>query len=481
MNLWLYLHFPALQLDSLLQERTVQPLAVLDKPTNTLVQVNAEAADQGVEIGMDLASAAALCRDLQWVPYKEALENEKLQEIARWLYDLSADIVLYPPAGLLLKVSSMLKFYAGLMPYWLSLETLLNALPYRYHYATGYTPLAARLLAKAGGRCISDDAQQLKQQYADCSIEHTDLAPKHLEQLRRLGMVRVADLLNIPLKELSRRFPVEVAHYMGRLSGELTLPLEFHHPPEAFQQYLELLYDITDIQVLQHPLKHQLSLLETFLRQREQVCTRIHLRLHQRNVQPLEVMVGSAQGEYQAHKWLELTQLTLGKYRLTEPVYGLTLRAEQFQEKTAQSVDLFTGPQGQQTSHQLVSVLQARLGPEQVTGLAHGDDFRPERASVYCPALTPALTPAEIPAEPGFHGAPLLLRPTLLLPEPRALAEPVAIIHGPERIDTGWWDQAEQVRDYYIAHNQAGQWCWLFRTPGANDSAPRWFIHGYFS
>src|SRR5690554_5226204 len=110
MSLWLYLHFPALQLDSLLQEHTAQPLAVLDRQSNTLVQVNAQAAEQGVEIGMDLASAAALCRDLQCLPYKETLETEKLREIARWLYDLSADIALYPPDGLLLKASSMLKF-----------------------------------------------------------------------------------------------------------------------------------------------------------------------------------------------------------------------------------------------------------------------------------------------------------------------------------------------------------------------------------
>src|SRR5690625_7427202 len=128
------------------------------------------AIERGVEVGMDLATAAALCRDLQWVPYKEALESQKLQEIARWLYDLSADIVLYPPDGLLLKVSSMLKFYAGLMPYWLSVQTLLNALPYRYHYATGRSPLAAQLLAKAGECHISEDAQKLKQRYDACSI-----------------------------------------------------------------------------------------------------------------------------------------------------------------------------------------------------------------------------------------------------------------------------------------------------------------------
>jgi protein ImuB len=472
MDLWLYLHFPALQLDSLLQEREAHPLAVIDSQSNALVQINAQAAEQGVEIGMGLATAATLCRDLQLVPYKEAVETGKLREIARWLYDLSADIALYPPSGLLLKVSPMLKFYGGLTPYWHSIQTLLEALPYRYHYATGYTPLSARLLARAGGRHISDDAQGLKQQYAACSIEQTDLPSVQLEKLNRLGITQVADLLNIPLKELSRRFTLDVVQYVGRLSGELGMSLEFHHPPENFQHYLELLYEIENIPVLQHPLKKQLILLENFLRRRDQVCTRVHQRFHQRNGQSLEVTVGSALGEYQADKWLELTQLTLEKSRLAAPVYALTLRVDQFQDKETQNADLFAGRQGKCTDYQLVSLLQARLGQDRVTGLARQDDFRPERASAHCPALTSTKHTSN--TEP-------LLRPNLLLPEPQVLTEPVAIIHGPERITTGWWDHGAQVRDYYIAHNKAGQWCWLFRTPAANSHEPQWFLHGYFS
>ncbi|MDQ2077764.1 DNA polymerase Y family protein [Marinimicrobium sp. ABcell2] len=472
MDLWLYLHFPALQLDSLLQEQEARPLAVIDSQSNALVQINAQAAEQGVEIGMGLATAATLCRDLQLVPYKEALETGKLQEIARWLYELSADIALYPPSGLLLKVSPMLKLYRGLMPYWQSIQTLLEALPYRYHYATGYTPVAARLLARAGGRHISDDAQKLKQQYSACTIGQTDLSAVQIEKLNRLGITHVADLLNIPLKELSRRFTLDVVQYVGRLSGELGMSLEFHHPPEDFQHYLELLYEIENTSVLHHPLKRQLVLLEDFLRRRDQLCTRIQLRFHQRNGQPLEVTVGSAQGEYQAEKWLELAQLTLEKCQLAAPVYALTLRVNKFQHKEAQSTDLFAGRQGKCTDYQLVSLLQARLGQDRVTGLTRQDDFRPERASSHCPALTPSKNPN--------NTAPLL-RPNLLLPEPQVLTEPVAIIHGPERITTGWWDHSAQVRDYYIAHNKAGQWYWLFRKPAVKGETPQWFLHGYFS
>src|SRR5690625_765374 len=105
------------------------------------------------------------------------------------------------------------------------------------------------------------------------------------------------------------------------------------------------------------------------LRRLERESPRPQLRLHQRNAASLESTVGSAQGEYQAHKWLELAQLTLGKCQLTSPVYALTLRVEKFQEKAGQSVDLFTGPQGQHTSQQLVSVLQPRPGPERVAGV----------------------------------------------------------------------------------------------------------------
>jgi protein ImuB len=56
------------------------------------------------------------------------------------------------------------------------------------------------------------------------------------------------------------------------------------------------------------------------------------------------------------------------------------------------------------------------------------------------------------------------------------------LLTGPERIESGWWDQEEAVgdlrRDYFIALTADVRWAWVFRelrSPGG------WFLHGWFS
>jgi protein ImuB len=470
MTLWLYLHFPSLQLDSVLQEPET-PMVIVDGHQHSVVQLNEPAAARGISVGMGLATAAALCRDIRMLPYRREQELDRLREIAQWLYCVSADIALEEPDGLLLRVTSMLKLYRDLPRYWQALRKPLDTLQLRYQYATGYSPPAARMLARAGFNRLSDDAHELRQHWTACNLRQTQLLPEHIEKLERVGLHRVADLLSVPLKALSRRFGVEVVRYVGQLTGELKHPVVFYHSPEDFRQTLELLYDIENTQALQAPLAHLLASLEGFLRLRDQVTAQITFQLHQRDSSPLPVTVGSVQGEYRAETWLELTKLTLENRTLDGPIYALSLRVAHFQDKATSSEDLFAGKQGKLSGWQLVSLLQARLGKARVTGLCRVDDFRPELASADCAPLQPH----------AQQQPPALLRPSLLLPEPKILREPVAIVHGPERIATGWWDQQPLMRDYYIARNKNGQWYWVFRTPATESNRQHWYLHGYFS
>ena len=50
------------------------------------------------------------------------------------------------------------------------------------------------------------------------------------------------------------------------------------------------------------------------------------------------------------------------------------------------------------------------------------------------------------------------------------------ILDGPERIESGWWDDADCRRDYYLARHSAGPRLWIFRdlVSGA------WYLHGLF-
>jgi hypothetical protein len=71
-------------------------------------------------------------------------------------------------------------------------------------------------------------------------------------------------------------------------------------------------------------------------------------------------------------------------------------------------------------------------------------------------------------------------RPLWLLPQPRPVARhQLRLIRGPERIETGWWDDAAPNaidRHYYVARLPNGARCWVFTDP----SHTAWYLHGYF-
>ena len=85
------------------------------------------------------------------------------------------------------------------------------------------------------------------------------------------------------------------------------------------------------------------------------------------------------------------------------------------------------------------------------------------------------------------HTAPMACgqRPFWLMPQPKALKQSreqlywngaLTLLHGPERIEDNWWQEAVS-RDYYVARDNNGQRYWIFR----DRLARRWYIHGIFA
>ena len=466
MTLWLYLHFPRLQLDSLYQADSQAPVVVVDGRQHSVMQCNDKAQDAGIQPGMGLATAASLHRELQVLEHQPSLERDKLTELAQQLYLLTCDISLMPPDGLLLRISNMLSLYDGLANYWEVVSGQLETWSLTVNYASGYSPLAARLLARAGANKVTDSQSRLTHLLHRQPLSATELTAASREKFTRVGLRTLGDLLPVPLAELAKRFDIDVINYLGRLSGQLRHPQRFYHPPDSFARYLELLYEIRQTQTLEGPLTKLLAQLEQFLKTRDQLTQEITLQLHQRDAATLSVTVSAAQGEYQAGRWWTLTALHLEKLVLAAPVYALTLTAGPVIDQQADQGDLLNGAQSRQSPLQLISLLQAKLGNRNISGISLSNDFRPEKATRACPPLASDTTTSP---EAG-------LRPSLLLPQPRPLNEQVALHQGPERIVTGWWDQQQIMRDYFVARSADGQWLWIFKTPQS-----QWFVHGYFS
>jgi len=470
-NIWLYLHFPNLQLDALLQHNPesnmhTQAYVILNEQSNQVCQLNHSAYQAGIRLNMGLGTAAMLNGDLQVIAYQEKITTNRLNDIAQSLYLVTSDICFFDNNGLLLRVHNMLNLYGNLSSYWQVVQQQLSQQQVNFHYATGHSPLAAKLLAITSWDQVTDNVDIIKQAIHSTPLQHTDLTPKAVEKLKRVGVHTIQALLKIPLADIAKRFDIEIATYIGKLTAQITHPVSFFHPKKTFDRFIELLYDIENIQVLQAPLGQLLQNLEQFLKIRDLLTQTLVFTLRQRDEKSIELKIHSQQGEYLAKSWAVLISLKLENITLSAPVFAIQLIVEDTYIRTPEKGDLFTGKQGRLSRLQLISLLQAKLGEEAVTTPTLTNDYRPEQAIQKPKRLVKAIQPFQLYA----------LRPSFLLTHPQHLQEKVTIAYGPERIETGWWDTKPIIRDYFIARNQLGQWYWVFKTPENG-----WYIHGVFS
>jgi protein ImuB len=202
---------------------------------------------------------------------------------------------------------------------------------------------------------------------------------------------------------------------------------------------------------------------------------------------------------------LVLLRERLARLQLPAPTLELALQAEDIVKRAAPNGELFATRQSEgEGLTRLIERLQARLGAGQVQRLAALEDHRPERASRLQGADALARSARFVTG--GRHGAQrgageatptaavASARPVWLQPVPEPLAErnarplldgrPLGLLSGPERIESGWWDQALAERDYFIAEAADGALVWIYRArlplSAAGTQEGGWYLHGRF-
>lgn len=174
------------------------------------------------------------------------------------------------------------------------------------------------------------------------------------------------------------------------------------------------------------------------------------------------------------------------------PVHALTLRADDLPPLCPLHDDLFeTGQRETLDWPALAERLRARLGDSALRGLRCGADHRPGRAWRFAPVFdvsfrgdtasatatessVPAICDRSLQSEPRKQIRPFwLLKHLIRLP-----AAPARLLAGPERIESGWWDDRDNGRDYYLIETHLGQRGWAFVPAG---SCTGWMLHGWFA
>lgn len=504
MALWLALVLPDWPLQGvqagLAGER---PLVLVEGPLQRQVVAAAcpRARACGIEAGARLAAAQALAADLLVLPREPAREAAALDQLAAWAYQYSPQIVARTDgeSGLVIEIGASRRLFespaAGAAPP-LAQQILLGLgrLGYRAHAARAATPLAAWWLARARarGQRVQDaaDPAALAAALGALPLAAQAWQPAWLEAWQSLGLARIADLLRLPRAPLIKRFGAAPLDAIDRALGRLPDPQPAYTPPEHFAAALELPADTIDARLLERPATHLLQLAEGFLRGRAAAARRFdflarHSQRRGHTQPPTPLTLALAGPERDAKRLAGLLAERLARLALPAPAIALALAVPQLEAAAPITASLLPpGPESPGELLPLIETLQARLGEARVFRLAAVDDHRPERASRALPCDPPA--PALMPAPAGGPRPLLLCRPPLALGAGRGARaeEPpdhhgrLELLAGPERIESGWWDEAAVARDYFVARNPRGQTLWLYRELAAPH---RWFLHGYFA
>lgn len=484
---WIAVYCPRLALDRLTRSQAdPQPLALCDRTQVRLA--NAAAQALGIQAGMRRATAQALCAGLHIIEQAPREEAEALEQIALWLLQFTPTVSLEPPSGLLLEVEASLRLFGGLDRLESRIRAGLSALGFECRLASAPTAGAAWMLVRGhredGARIAQNTG--LAAGLGPLRVGLLQAAAPHLDALTAIGVRCVGDLARLPRAGLARRWGPALLDELDAALGRRPCVRACIAAPERFSLSLGLLAQVEQAQALLFAGQRLLTHWTGWLAARTAGAQEVWLEaLHEsgRHAQPpTRLCLKLAEPSRETERWVGVLREQLARTRLPAPVHTLRLSGEASTRLAGHAGELFPRPGSEaEDLGRLIERLQARLGPERVQRLCLAADHRPEAAY----RIEPLDPRAPSPALP----LPALPRPLWLLPEPVPLSEraqgpwwegPLTLIAGPERIETGWWDERVVARDYFIAETGSAHWLWIFRTR-LSHSEGGWFLQGLFA
>lgn len=480
---WACLLLPQLAMDVVLRNHPhpERALVLVDGPhaRRRLYAVNEAARALGLKPNMPLIAAQAIVDGFQTVEHDPAAVEHARGLLAAWAYGYSSQVSTEFAHALVFEIGRSRSLFGAWPELRQRLAAELHDLGFRHRMAAAPNPQAARALTNIrDGLCFDDD--RLIPALAKMPLERCGFDADTVQALQRMGLRRLGAVQALPRAPLARRFGQHVLTHLDALSGAATPLLTYFQPPDAFDARIELGHEVESSQALLFPLRRLTADLAAYLSGRDGGVERFTLILeherhpHRPQLPHSEVAVGLLAPERDAAMLFELARGRLQQARIPAPVVGLRLLAEQLPPFVPASRDLFD-PRPQQALPwaQLRERLRARLGDEAVQGLVVHPDHRPERAWRNISGDTPTRSNKTVSAPTNTT------RPGWLLIEPEPLREPLArILAGPERIESGWWDQDDVRRDYYLVETVKGQRAWAYRDAGGDGALT---LHGWFA
>jgi protein ImuB len=477
--LWLCISLPQLPLEALHPEQsdTAVVVTACEGSTRWILCCNKAAEQENLQAPMNYTVALAIHPGLTMLNRKIAAEQAALERLAGWAYQFSSTVILGEvheelrlarTTCLWLEIGASLNLFGGFRKFIENMEAELKPLAYTYQLGIGPTPEGAALLARSGIRVAIHSPNALFMRIRSLPIAQLALPPEMTQQLQMVGVRTIGMLLELPRVSIARRFGPETSNFLDRLMGEIPDPRIAFRLPEKYAAHFEFEFEVRNTEALLFPLRRMLNEFAGYLRGRDTGVQRFAITFGHRIATATQVSIGSAVSDRNAERFFSLIRERMQNLELPEPTLSLSLSADEFATPSALQTDLLnrSSHEAEGLTHTLDRIAN-RLGGENVHGIKPAADHRPEASWM------------AMPMEKTASNLKFPDRPLWLLPEPRALqlAALPRITSGPERIESGWWDDHDVQRDYYVVRIATGPDLWVFKDLRNSN----WYLHGFWS
>ncbi|MDE2600069.1 MAG: DNA polymerase Y family protein [Rhodocyclaceae bacterium] len=488
--LWLALHLPQLSLD--IHPALPPGKAVVEQ--NRILACDVAALQAGVRPWMKPALARSLLPDIAILPRDVEAEQALLDTLACWAGTWTPRIRVVPHTGLLLEIASCLRLFGGFEHLHDAIVTGLNAQGYVVRSAAAPVAQGALWLTLAGESGMRFDRAAMSRSLDSLSLSAlgSELPAECITRLNSFGLSTLGEARRLPHSALTRRIGAAVMRELARAYGEVPDLREEFAFPARFDLRLELPVPVDNAEALLFASRRLVQALAGWLTARQGGVRECSLMLEHRKREATLMPLGFAEILRDGARIEAILRERLPRLELATQVEALRLVADNVLALPGHSQPLF-GKDGAQAAAMpaLIERLRARLGEAAVHGYAPIADHRPECVSAHAAQ-----------GKNGSAGIVPAARPLYLLNAPQTLPErhgrphhrnePLLLLAGPERIESGWWDAGESNsdgrpsgdmrRDYFVALAPDQRWLWIYRECRADfDKGGGWFLHGYFS
>ncbi len=493
-----------------------QPCVVVGKLNNALQisALNDAAAKFGLEVGLPLANARAVCPDVQVFDADETADLALLEAIADWCDRFTPLVAPDAPHGLLLDISGCAHLFGGEA---LMLRMVCDSFVrqgFIVNAAIASTPVCARTMTRAVRSCIVPDGEEAR---AVSSLPVFALGADEAitRGLRRAGLKTIGDVASRAPHELSARFGSAFTSLLQQALGQGDAPINPRKPLPDFMVEKRFAEPVATDTVIAAILSGLAQMLVAAMDKQGKGARRLDASFFRTDgaVRTLTVDAGQPVTKVNIIDRLFRERLDALADPL-DPGFGfdlIRLSASHVEIVVQDQRDFDTRAQDNDDVAALVDRLSARLGSARVVVHLPQDTHIPERAVLAVPAqqhlaaASDAEWPERTEAEPP-------LRPLRMFEQPEQIDVPFAAVpdgpprrftwrravhivtrvEGPERIAMEWWkrDESMLTRDYFRVEDAEGLRFWIYRdglygselTDGKGEPVdPKWFVHGVFA